>query len=317
MNNKRTFPQLLAVLALVAVGLGCASSSDDTEGIRTLVAPTSVSQIEGDTAPGPTEIPATDIPAPTPTPVIEGLLGVGTYLVGEDLDPGIYVGLAGTDLLGSCYWARLSNLTGSDDILANDNAVGQFYLEVLPDDVALETGCELLPIDKVPARGEILIEIPPGMYIIGRDIEAGTFVGIAGEDLLDSCYWARLSNLTGDDDILANDNAVGLYYIEVLPDDNALQTGCALLTIEQVPARGELLTVLPPGTYIVGRDIEVGRYRGQAGDDFLDSCYWARLSNLSGDNDILANDNAMGQYFIDVLATDFALSVSCEVERTE
>jgi hypothetical protein len=182
--------------------------------------------------PEPTEIPVTDTPEPTFTPEIEGLVKEGVHIVGTDIDPGIYVGMAGQGIMESCYWARLSDLTGSDNILANDNAVGLYYLEVLPEDRALDTNCDLLPIDQVPARDEFLTELPPGIYLIGRDIEAGTFKGEAGDDILDSCYWARLSNVSGENNILANDNATGQFYIEVLPTDFALQIRCEIEKVE-------------------------------------------------------------------------------------
>ena len=183
--------------------------------------------------PEPTEPPPTDTPVPpSPTPELGGLVKEGTHLVGTDIKPGIYVGLAGEGLMNSCYWARLSNLTGSDDILANDNAEGLFYVEVLPDDRALKTACELSPVEQVPARGEFLTVLPPGMYLIGRDIEAGTYRGKAGDDILESCYWSRLSNVSGEDDILANDNANGQYFIEVLPTDYALKVGCEVEKVE-------------------------------------------------------------------------------------
>ena len=55
---------------------------------------------------------------------------------------------------------------------------------------------------------------------------------------------------------------------------------------------------------------------GEAGADFSQSCYWARLSNVARALDaILANDNATGQYFIQVVANDFALSTSCQLGR--
>jgi hypothetical protein len=243
MNSKRFWLLVLVVLALVVAGLACASSSDEDQGVRTLVAPTVEEPTqEGEVAeptevrvtdtPAPTEVPATDTPAPTPTQEIEGLVEEGTHLVGTDIEPGIYVGLAGEGLMDSCYWARLSNLTGSDDILANDNAEGLYYVEVLPDDKALETACELLPIEQVPARDEFLTVLPPGTYLVGRDIEAGTYRGMAGDVVLESCYWARLSNVSGDDDILANDNATGQYFIEVLPTDFALKVGCEVEKVE-------------------------------------------------------------------------------------
>ena len=99
--------------------------------------------------------------------------------------------------------------------------------------------------------------------------------------------------------------------------DRALKTGCELLPIDKVPARDEYLTTLSPGTYLIGRDIEAGLFRGKAGDDIMESCYWARLSNASGDDDILANDNATGQYFVEVLPSDFALNTGCELEKAE
>jgi hypothetical protein len=47
--------------------------------------------------------------------------GDGTWIVGEDIQPGSYRTTVPEDSIG-CYWARLGNLTGDlDSILANDN----------------------------------------------------------------------------------------------------------------------------------------------------------------------------------------------------
>jgi hypothetical protein len=191
--------------------------------------PTAISATE---TPLPTAIPATEAPVPTATPEIEGLVKEGTHLVGTDIEPGVYVGQAGEDLLDSCYWARLSNLSGSDDILANENAVGLYYLEVLPGDKALQTDCELLPLEQFPARNEFLKTLSPGVYIVGRDIDAGLYRGMAGDDILQSCYWARLSNVSGDNNILSNDNAIGQFFVEVLLTDFALVVDCEVEMVE-------------------------------------------------------------------------------------
>ena len=46
--------------------------------------------------------------------------------------------------MDSCYWGRLSGLSGDlDDIIANDNANGPFYVTVMESDVALTTACNL------------------------------------------------------------------------------------------------------------------------------------------------------------------------------
>lgn len=245
-RNTRRYILVLTLAVLILVLLACGETTPTSEPrVSTAIQEAMETQAPSEQTtntpepatapidtPAPTEAPATDTPAPTPTQEIEGLVKKGTHLVGTDIKPGIYVGLAGEGLLDSCYWARLSNLTGSDDILANDNAQGLFYVEVLPDDKALKTACELLPIEQVPARDEFLTVLPPGTYLVGRDIEAGTYRGMAGDDVLESCYWARLSNVSGDDDILANDNAIGQYFIEVLPTDFALTVGCEVEKVE-------------------------------------------------------------------------------------
>ena len=158
--------------------------------------------------------------------------------------------------------------------------------------------------------------VEPGTHLIGVDIQPGIYRGMAGSGLLGSCYWQRLKDLSGDlDSILANDNSVGQYYVEILETDMAFETACMMERLPTLPAPpAEFPTTLVPGTYLVGIDIKPGLYKGQAGADFVDSCYWQRLRDVTGSMySILANDNAIGQYFIQVAATDFALEIACEV----
>jgi len=169
-------------------------------------------------------LPPVEPDPPTATPEPEGLVKTGVHLVGSDIQPGVYVRQAGEQ----CYWARLSGLTGDlDSIIANENSEGQIYIEVQPSDVALETGCDLLPLEQVPPPSELLTTLPAGMYLVGRDIGPGVYSGQAEGG---QCYWARLSNLAGDlDGIIANDNAQGQFFIEVLPDDFAIVVGCEVV----------------------------------------------------------------------------------------
>lgn len=99
--------------------------------------------------PEPAMIPTTPLPTTTPAPTSTtvpdpNLVLPGTYLVGKDIQPGLYSGQAGADILESCYWARLNSLSGElGAIIANDNAMGPYYVEVAASDFALETHCEL------------------------------------------------------------------------------------------------------------------------------------------------------------------------------
>jgi hypothetical protein len=177
-----------------------------------------------------TQIVPTDTQIP-PTNTPDNRIKSGTYLVGTDIQPGYYKGIAGDNLMESCYWARLSDVSGSfDSIIANDNSVGRFYIRVKETDFALETKCtiEYLPSLPPPAT-EFPIKINMGTYLVGIDIQFGTYRGQAGEDIMESCYWARLNDVTGGfDAIITNDNATGQFYVQVKQTDFALQTKCEL-----------------------------------------------------------------------------------------
>ena len=78
---------------------------------------------------------------PPPPPVLT--IGPGMWLVGADIQPGTYeTTTAGTDILSSCYWARLSGTSGDfKEILTNDNVSGHGIVTIKPTDVAFETRC--------------------------------------------------------------------------------------------------------------------------------------------------------------------------------
>ena len=152
------------------------------------------------------------------------------YEVSKDISPGTYVGRAGTGALDSCSWTRLSGASGEfSDVIAVDNARGQFYVEILDTDKYFRTGCVVTPLEAWPTPDEPLSEIEVGMYIVGQDISPGTYVGRAGTGALDSCSWTRLSGASGEfSDVIAVDNARGQFYVEILDTDKYFRTGCAL-----------------------------------------------------------------------------------------
>ena len=123
-------------------------------------------------------------------------IGPGTYQVGADIKPGVYAGKVGTGALDSCYWERLRGVSGAfEDILANDNAIGQFYVEVLSSDKFFKIACDITPLADWKVPSSTMTELEPGTYLVSRDMEAGTYRGEAGTGVLESCYWARLTGL--------------------------------------------------------------------------------------------------------------------------
>lgn len=81
----------------------------------------------------------------TPT-VEESGITDGTWLVGEDIEPGTYRtgGPQSAGAFGNCYHARLSGTSGElDDIISNDNSQGPTVITIRESDVAFETnGCQ-------------------------------------------------------------------------------------------------------------------------------------------------------------------------------
>lgn len=172
---------------------------------------------------------ATALPSAAP---VASPVRVGTHIVGDTIQPGIYRGLAGEGLFDSCYWARLSDLKGElESTIANDNAIGQYYVEVKATDFALETACQLIPLAQAPVLS-VGDTLPPGTYLVGRDIRPGTYKGEAGVDIMESCYWERSSDVAGTlESTLANDNATGSFFVQVVSSDFALKTGCSLVRV--------------------------------------------------------------------------------------
>ena len=143
---------------VVMAGVVYVSSSDgylyalDTDSSSTTESP--VAPAVSSPAPSTPATPVVSSPTPeTPVSQVVTPIAPGTYRVGEDIQPGMYRGKAGTGFLNSCYWERLKGASGEfSDILANDNAEGQFYIEVLSTDAYLKVDCEITPLEASPSR---------------------------------------------------------------------------------------------------------------------------------------------------------------------
>lgn len=73
--------------------------------------------------------------------------------------------------------------------------------------------------------------------------------------------------------------------------------------------KGELVTQFGDGQYIVGVDIEPGRYKNDEVSSGFG--YWARLSGFSGKlDDIIANDNIEGSVIVEISPNDFGFETN-------
>lgn len=146
---RRTWPLLIAV-AVGGVLVGAAASGGAATKTKTVAGPTTTA-----TATATATVLATQTLQPTVirtvatqvrtvrvtyTPPPVGEFSDGTYVIPNEVKPGIYHTSG-----GDCYWERDSTLavSGTDGIIANDNISGPTTLQILPSDKAFKTsgGC--------------------------------------------------------------------------------------------------------------------------------------------------------------------------------
>ena len=171
------------------------------------------------TAPATTTTAASTTTSSLPDPVF----GPGTHMVGSDVQPGVYeTGIVEGPF--GCYWERLSGLSGEiDDIIANGNVAGHDVVEIMDGDVAFGTDCDAWY--DLTERDPLMTAIPEGKWVLNTHIAPGTYEAEGG----DSCYWERLSGLSGTpEDVIANDLPGGSALVEIDPGDvafNSIQCG--------------------------------------------------------------------------------------------
>lgn len=129
----------------VVIGTSGGSSADEAGNVS--AAPQATATVTA-TPPAVTEPAATvtvEAPAPAPVTVTAAPVpdepessfdGDGTFVVGEDIQPGTYRN-AGSS---GCYWARLSGLSGEfGDIITNGVGDGPQVVQIAADDAAFDT----------------------------------------------------------------------------------------------------------------------------------------------------------------------------------
>ncbi|MET9833614.1 hypothetical protein ABZ078_30890 [Streptomyces sp. NPDC006385] len=145
---------LAVVLGLIIGGVIGASTAGDSGTESTPPPPTAtatatVTETATATTTAPAPAPEEDTPTAgrttTPAGPADEIPGDGTYVVGQDIEPGTYR-TAGPEetALPNCYWARLSGTSGEfDEIIANGNTAGPTTVTISAGDEAFQTtGCQ-------------------------------------------------------------------------------------------------------------------------------------------------------------------------------
>jgi hypothetical protein len=152
--------------------------------------------------------------------------GAGTYQVGANIQPGTYRTRVGSP---NCYWERLRNFSGGmNGILANGGTSAPGIVTIEPTDVGFHSeGCETWTKD-LSAITASKTSFGAGAYIVGTDIEPGTYRNSGGRN----CYWERLRDFNGGlNAIIANGGSNHPSIVTIAPTDAGFQSqGCGTWT---------------------------------------------------------------------------------------
>ena len=152
--------------------------------------------------------------------IVQKEYGPGIYVVGDDIEPGIYRSEGGV-----IYFARLSGFSGElDDILANGALPsGPVYVEIKSTDAAFKTegSGKWRKINLDEYIGAMLTSFGDGWYIVGKDIMPGKYRSNYG-----CTYWARLKGFSGELNSIIANSAMdeGTVIIEIKSSDFGFQT---------------------------------------------------------------------------------------------
>jgi len=138
----------------------------------------------------------------------------GVYQVGTDIQPGTYRTREGSP---GCYYARLGGFSNElNDIIANANTDAPAIVTIKPTDAGFDSqGCGTWTQD-LSAITESKTSFGEGAYIVGTDIEPGTYRSSGSS----GCYYARLRNFTADlNSIIANGNTDTSTVVTIKPTD--------------------------------------------------------------------------------------------------
>jgi hypothetical protein len=143
----------------------------------------------------------------------------GMYQVGTDIQPGTYRTREGSP---NCYWERLRNFSGGmNGILANGGTSAPGIVTIEPTDVGFHSeGCGTWTKD-LSAITTSKTSFGAGAYIVGTDIEPGTYRNSGGNN----CYYERLRGFNGGmNAIIANGGSNNPSIVTIAPTDAGFQS---------------------------------------------------------------------------------------------
>ena len=159
----------------------------------------------------------------------------GTYIVNKDINPGTY---KNSDSSKGCYWGRLSNFTGNNDMIANDFTYANAIVTIKSTDVGFKTtGCGTWSQIQTPASIATTKSTSPTVNIkpTSTPTDWTTYTSLPANFLKNPPYYigtkVKLSG-TVTDFLASGDRGGDTNYISIISSDPAAPSQQFMLEID-------------------------------------------------------------------------------------
>ena len=186
----------------------------------------------------------------------------GTYRVGIDVAPGIYI--AADSTRSTCRWRRLRDFTWTSGVIVESLAYGIKIAEVGENDLGFtSSGCgrwEPVDLDTTSAEGPQLKRFGSGSYIVGLHIEPGTYYAVPIRN--GGCRWRRVTGFGGtSSDAIAGGDSDNRWVVTIESTDVGFVTyGCGVWRSVDNALKLGPFDQFGDGSYRVNEDILPGSY---------------------------------------------------------
>lgn len=224
----------------------------------------------------------------------EPTIGAGTFAVGIDVQPGVYIADA---LEGrQCRWFLLGGFTGRDEDIMNGGSGILRGIVELPDAPVGFRSIDCSPWTQFVSN----VDVDPaetfgdGEHVVNLHISPGIYASPGSER--GRCSWRRFTAFgTG----LGTNPAVriptGRNIAEIETTDAVFKSyGCGGWEPFAPDVQSKMLTTFERGTWAVNTEISSGTYIAKEPDGSV--CYWSRLSAFTGEpEDYTVSEQSVGQ----------------------
>lgn len=230
-KSKKALYFFIAAMIVLALGIAASIGSDKDKDKSDPVASQATNSSKDNKDKAEPSPKASEKPSKVEAPTYK----VGQYLVGKDIDSGLYK-VKLTDTIMHMGYVERSKDTDMElgSIIANIILTGDGYVEIKDTDVAVKlTGVELTKVDKDKLVPDLKSEVEDGIHLVGIDVKPGKYKVEVTDTVMNMGYVERAKNVSmGMEDIIANEIFQGPGYITVKDTDFAIRVQGAKLTLQ-------------------------------------------------------------------------------------